>query len=276
MEMKKGINAWCFPKEMPINDVFSMAVSEGFDGIELNLSREGESGYLGIGTWEKDCGTLRELSKKNNLPISSVSTAYLWDYPLTDNDPKKAEKGKIAVITMINAAKVFNIDTVLVVPGCVTHEVSYQTCYDRAFKAVDELRIYAEEKQVVLGIENVWNKFLLSPLEMRDFIKSLNSPYVKAYIDAGNVMQFGYPHHWVEALSGMIARVHIKDFVCEIGNMSGFVNLLQGDVDWGALMKALRKAGYDSYITAELSPYKTNPTGLIRDTSVAMNYILSL
>ena len=274
--MKKGINAWCFPNEMPIKDVFALAADEGFDGIELNLACEGETGYLSIGSREKDCEKLKTLSEKNKLPISSISTAYLWDFPLSDNNLEKVEKGKTAVKTMLDAAKALGADTVLVVPGCVTKDVSYKTCYDRALKAINELKLCAEEKQVSLGIENVWNKFLLSPLEMRAFIDAIDSPFVRFYLDAGNVLQFGFPQHWVEALSGMITKVHIKDFDCKIGNMDGFVNLLQGDLDWGALMKALRETGYDSYITAELSPYKTNPTGLIRDTSAAMDYILSL
>ena len=274
--MKKGINAWCFPDDMQINDVFALAALERFEGIEVNLACEGKAGYLNINTWEKDCENLRTLSKKHYLPISSVSTAYLWDYPLSDNDPEKIEKGKTAVKIMVDAAKALDADTVLVVPGRVTKDVSYKTCYDRALKAINELKTYAGKKEIILGIENVWNKFLLSPLEMRDFINAIDSPYVRSYLDAGNVMQSGYPHHWVELLCGKIAKVHVKDFVCEIGNIMGFVNLLQGDVDWGSLMKALRDAGYNSYITAELSPYKTNPAGLIKDTSAALDYILSL
>jgi len=235
------------------------------DNLRLHTGQD-ENGY----------NKIRSRADAYGLSISSVSSSLLWAYPLTDNDPAVREKGIETVRKMIDAAYVFGCDTVLVVPGLVTPAVSYTAAYRRSLEALQELGKYAAEKKIFVGVENVWNKFLLSPLEMARFLDETGSAYVKAYFDAGNVLQFSYPQSWVEALGGRIAKVHIKDFDTSIGNINGFKPLLQGVMNWGALVGALKSAGYDSYLTAELSPYPTNPTQLIRDTSAAMDYILGL
>lgn len=107
-----------------------------------------------------------------------------------------------------------------------------------------------------LGIENVWNKFLLSPLEMRDFIDSFGSAAVGSYFDAGNVLLTGYPEHWISILAQRIVRVHVKDFKKSVGTAAGFVDMLEGDVDFQAVRTALERIGYDGYVTAEMLPYE--------------------
>ena len=278
--MKKGINAWCFPGGMPLHEIFRLAKECRYDGIEINMEAEPAGGedcprlYMSLDA--RGYQKIRACADSYTLPISSVSTGLHWTYPLTDNDPAVREKGCEVVLKMIDAASVFGCDTVLVVPGKVTPDVSYSAAYRRAREALKDLSVYAEEKKVIIGVENVWNKFLLSPLEMARFLDEIGSGYVKSYFDAGNVLQFSYPQSWVEALGTRIARVHIKDFDTAIGNITGFKPLLQGEMDWSALMGSLKSVGYDSYLTAELSPYPTNPLQLIRDTSAAMDYILGL
>ena len=275
--MKKGINAWCFPEGMPLEDMFKLAGECRYDGIELNMEAEArDNPRLHMGLDSGGLEKIRACAENFGMPISSVSTGLHWTYPLTDNDPAVREKGCEVVRKMIDAACVFGCDTILVVPGLVTAGVSYAAAYGRALEAFKGLKSYAEEKKIVIGVENVWNKFLLSPLEMARFLDEIGSGFVQAYFDAGNVLQFSYPQSWVEALGGRIVKVHIKDFDVSIGNMAGFKPLLQGSMDWAALIKALESVGYDGYLTAELSPYPTNPIQLIRDTSAAMDYILSL
>ena len=109
---------------------------------------------------------------------------------------------------------------------------------------------------VTLGIENVWNKFLLSPLEMRDFIDSFASDMVGAYFDIGNVLLTGYPDQWIKILGKRIKRIHVKDFDTTVGTADGFVDLLKGSVDFEATKKALAEVDYDSYVTAEMIPYE--------------------
>jgi hexulose-6-phosphate isomerase len=163
------------------------------------------------------------------------------------------------------------------VPGAVdvfflpdAEVIPYDVCYKRAREAVRKLVPTAEKLGVSLCIENVWNKFLLSPLEMRDFIDSFKSRRVGSYFDAGNVLLMGYPEQWIRILGRRIRRVHIKDFKKSVGTVEGFVDLLQGDVDFEAVKVALAEIKYNGYVTAEMIPY--NP-GRPRRTAEAMKKI---
>ncbi len=286
--MKKSINAWCFQSHLSLDEIFKSATGAGFSAIELNMTEEtkhsddikgfglADNNYLTISMGESDYEKILELSKKYNIKISGISTGLHWTYPLTSNDEATREKGKLIVRKMLDCAKYFNVDTILVVPGCTTKEVSYDVVYDRAKEALTELKEYASSKGVIIGVENVWNKFLLSPLEAKRFLEEINSPYVQMYFDAGNVLQFGFPEQWVNILGSLIKKVHIKDFDTSIGNIRGFKNLLEGNMDYNALISSLKKVGYDDYITAELSPYNTAPEQLIINTSKALDYIINL
>ncbi len=282
--MKKGINAWCMPGSYSVEDCIREAKKAGFDGLELNMAEKaGDSGGNGgipqaltLDLSKDDLKKIAQAAEKAGIELPSVSTSLLWKYSLTDSDVKVREKAMGIVARMIDAAEVLGADTVLVVPGVVNRDVSYEKAYKRSMECMQELRKYAEEKKVYIGVENVWNKFLLSPLEMRRFIEEAGSPYVGAYFDVGNVLCFSYPEYWIEILSGLIKKVHVKDFDSSIGNIHGFTNLLQGDVDWKRVVGALREAGYDGYLTAELSPYRTFPEKLAYDASVALDRILSL
>ena len=134
--------------------------------------------------------------------------------------------------------------------------IPYDVCHDRASEALRQILPAAEQAGVALCIENVWNKFLLSPLEMRDFMDSFNSEMVGAYFDVGNVLLTGYPEHWIRILGRRIKRVHIKDFKRSVGTVEGFVDLLEGDVDFQAVQQALSDIGYDGYVTAEMLPFE--------------------
>ncbi len=273
-----SINAWCLPSEYTTEQQLKAAKAAGFDAIEINIGEPNSSDPLSFDftasneTFDK----IAALAAETGIAISSISTSLLWKYPLTDNDGALAQKGIGVVKRMIDAAAILKAGAVLVVPGCVTKDVSYKTAYERATKAIGELAVYAEQKGIVIGVENVWNKFLMSPLEMKAFIGQFSSKFVKAYFDIGNVLQFSYPQHWIEVLAEDIVRVHIKDFKTEIGNITGFTNLLQGDIDWKVAMDALRAVGYDGYVTCELSPYVTCPVQLATDTRKHMEIIFNL
>ena len=153
------------------------------------------------------------------------------------------------------------MDTVLVVPGGVTPDVRYDVAYDRAGQFVADGLATARETGVAMGIENVWNKFLLSPLEMRAFVDQFNDPaHVGVYFDAGNILAYGYPQHWIRILGReRIKKVHVKDFDTNVGGYAGFRNLLQGNVPWAEVRAALEEIGYDDYVTAEVSGYNVHP-----------------
>jgi hexulose-6-phosphate isomerase len=151
----------------------------------------------------------------------------------------------------------------------------YQTVWDRATEGVRSALGTAEECKVSIGIENVWNKFLLSPLEMRGFIDQFDSPWVGSYFDVGNVIAFGYPDQWIRILGSRIKAVHVKDFRRAVGTAEGFVDLCEGDVPWPAVMAALRDVGYAGPLTAELIPhYPSNPELRCANASRALDVIL--
>jgi len=254
--LKIGINAWAFPPNMTIPQGLRLAKGAGFDAVELNLS---EDGYLQPGMSERDVAGLRAAADNMSLEYPSLSSGLTWSYPLTSPDPEVAEKGKEIVREGLRVAKVLGADTLLVIPGLVLPDVPYDVAYDRARAALRELALDAKRRKVVIGVENVWSKFLLSPLEMRDFIDSIGSDYVQVYFDIGNVLVSGFPEQWIRILGSRIKKVHVKDFRLDIGNRSGFANPMQGDVDWVAVRSGLREIGYDDTLTAEIPGYKSLP-----------------
>lgn len=282
--MRKGINRWCLPPTMPAQDVFALSRRVGFDGIELNLEEVEEGatdrpeGMARIGLDATDAAVrqLRQQAAEAGLETPSLSSGLFWRYPPTSPDPKVREKALGIAERALQTASLLGANTVLVVPGVVTSDVSYQDAYDRARGFLREIAPAAERSGIALGVENVWNKFLLSPLEFARFLDEIGSPAVGAYLDLGNVLIFGYPHHWVEILGSRIRKVHVKDFRTDIGNRFGFTHLLHGDLDWPRAIAALRAIGYDDYVTTELNVTRYLVEKTIADTASSLDRILAL
>jgi hexulose-6-phosphate isomerase len=255
------------------------AKEAGFEGIELALD---ETGELSLESDAHEVKAIRKMAENMGLELKSLATGLFWRYPLTASDSKVQEKGKSVVVKALDVAKWLGADTVLVVPGVVSassatsERTSYEDAWDRSLGALRELVPEAEERRVSIGIENVWNKFLLSPVEMREFIDSIGSEYVGAYFDVGNVLLYGFPEDWIRILGPRIKKVHFKDFRTVVGTLAGFVNLLEGDVNWPEVMAAFNEIGYSDYAYTELSPYKYYGDNLIYDISRAMDRILGM
>ncbi len=280
--MKKSISYWSFPSDLTLAECFALAKKAGFQAVEVALP----SGKNEI-TLESQRGDLlkvKEEAEKAGIELSSLATGLFWDFSLTSNDPATRAKAKEIVAKMLEFASYLEVDTILVVPGAVdvffkpeSEVVAYDLAYERALSTMKELAPVAERYRVNIGIENVWNKFLLSPLEMRDFIDRVGSSWVGAYFDVGNTVLTGYPEQWIRILGKRIKKVHLKDFRASVGNVSGFVDLLEGDVNWKEVITALKEIGYDGYLTAEMMPlYKADKTALIYQTSRALDFILNL
>jgi hexulose-6-phosphate isomerase len=290
--LQKGINAWCYPPSLSLKEVFSATKEAGFDTIELNMTEKSKNNikknfvdaelnlssgnFLTTDFSSAEIQAIKAMSQTFNIPISSISTSLHWDYPLNSINEAMIEKGKNIAFKMIQACSLLGGDTILVVPGVVTEENDYENSYEKSREAIKAIGKYAQKMNIKVGIENVWNKFLLSPLEMKKFIDEINNPNVGLYFDAGNVLQFGYPEQWVKILGEKIFKVHVKDFRKDIGNIHGFTNLLQGDINWKKLMWYLKGIKYQGPLTCELEPYRENPVQLAVDTSHAMDYLLSL
>ena len=255
-----GVNRWSLPPEISIEEAFTLAKSAGFHSVEVNLDASGD---LNPESTDADILALKEKALSAGMRVSGVSTGLLWAYPLTDNDPAKREKGIALIRRQIEAAQLLGVNAILVVPGTVTPEVAYDVAYKRSQTALREILPYAQEKKIAIGVENVWNKFLLSPLEFARFLDELNvnfeTPVARAYFDVGNILLYGFPEQWIRILGKRIVRIHVKDFKTGIGNMSGFCNPCQGDVPWAKVKTALDEIGYEDAISAEVGGTSTLP-----------------
>lgn len=188
-------------------------------------------------------------AEKVGIEIDAIVCSTHWDKPLTDPDPEIYEQTIKGMRTSMLNVKDLGGDMVLLVPAVVNENVGYETAWKRAVERTKRLAEDAERLNVTIGIENVWNKFLLSPLEARAFIDEIDSKFVKFWFDVGNVVQFAYPEDWIRTLGDRIARVDVKDFKRE-GNQ--WTELGKGSVDWGAVMKAFDEIGYEGYFAAEV------------------------
>jgi len=260
--VKKGICVGSLPKEGSWNERFALAKRAGFDGVELQTVDDAKT-YSQIKQAAVDAG----------ITIPSVMDNLHWKCPQSDPDPQVRQQGLDNLRKSLETAAAVGADTVLLVPGVVTAEVSYADAYQQSLESMEAVKTLAAEYKVCVGIENVWNRFLLSPLEFRDFIDRVNSPYVQAYFDVGNIILYGFPEHWIAALAGRIKKVHVKNF---LRANYAFTHLLSGDVNWQRVMAELRTVGYDDFLTAELPAYQWSQEQMLFDTASHIGRIMDL
>lgn len=277
--MKKGISIWSFPAGK-LSDNFALAKDAGFEGVEVALD-EG-NGEITLTSGERDLLAVKQQAQDAGIALYSVASGLYWSYWLNSDNEAERTKAKDIVKKQLDTAAILGCESILVIPGCVNAEfaapgrvMDYAETYKRSMESLMEVKEHAEKCKVEIALENVWNKFLLSPMEMRDFIDKLNSPYVGSYLDIGNVLANGFPEQWVQILGSRIKKVHFKDYRIDAGGLHGFVDLLAGDVNYPAVMQALEKIGYDGWVSAEMIPnYKYHTETIIYNTSKAMDAIL--
>lgn len=275
--MLKSISAWAFDPQRSATEIFRMAKEHGFEGVEVSIGADGApSNQVWLDSTEEDCRQLLEQAEQANIKIAGLASGLGWSQPLTNKETQST--GKEAVKKSLQVAKWLGTDAILVVPGGVGAEfidgfrgAPYDQAYENALSALQELKGTAEELGVAIGVENVWNKFLLSPLEFRSFLNEIGSPQVGAYFDVGNVIYSGYPEQWIRILGPHIKRIHFKDFKREVGNLSGFCDLLDGDVDFPAVMQSLNEIGYNGPVTSEFFDCEAD----LPKISAAMDKILT-
>lgn len=277
--MKAAINIWSFEPGLGIDRILNMASKAGFEGIELALNEEGE---LSLSSSEKELKEIKKKAEDKGLEIVSLASGLGFTYSFSSNNKELRQKGIDIARRQIELANILGTDTILLIPGNVgitfmpaSEIVDYDLAYDRALEALNRLKDHAKAYEVTIGIENVWNKFLLSPLEARDLIDKINSDYVKFYLDVGNLMPYAYPTQWIKILNNRIQMVHIKDFRCQVGNLNGFVDLLTGDVPFKEVTKALRAVNYDSWLVAEIGIYREYSDQVLYNTRNSMRRIIN-
>lgn len=278
--MKKSVNISVLPQNAGFDDSLKIIKDAGFEGVELNVSMEG--GVINATSTESGVKKVREKVVGAGLEVASILAGGFWECQLTSNDPEKRKNGEELLDKSLQICSWMGTDALLVVPGVVKADhanndvVDYDVAYRRSQESIKKSVDNAGRLGVCICVENVWNKFLLSPLEMKRFVEELKSDYVKVYFDVGNILLTGFPEMWIRILGSLIKRVHLKDFKLSAGGAAGFCNLLEGDVNWPEVMRALRKTGYDSYLTAEIGPYRHSEDAVVYNTSVSMDRILAL
>jgi len=225
------------------------AVKEaGFQGIEANS--------------HMDRKEVIDATKATGLAITDVCCTTHGDKPMSHPDPAIRQEGFEGAVVAIEDAREYGTDAVLLVPGRVNETVSYDECWERSVEGIKKLIPVAERLKVMICIENVWNNFLLSPLEACRYVDQFNSPYVKFYFDCGNILVYGWPEQWIRILGDRIARIHIKEYSKQIadqqGRVAGFrVPLTEGDVNWEKVMEALRNNYKHVWLTTEQGNSRT-------------------
>jgi L-ribulose-5-phosphate 3-epimerase len=250
--MKKGINWGSIATGKTILEKFQAAKDAGFEGVEIMS--------------HFDRNEVLKARDTTGLAIPSVCGTKHWKFLLSDPDPKIREEGVNALKVTIEDAAAYGADTIILVPGRVSETMSYDDCWNRSALEIKKVIPLAEKLKVKIALENVWNNFLLSPVETVTYLDQFKSHYIGFNFDVGNILIYGWPDQWIKIIGKRIAKVHIKEFSRKIaakqGNSAGFgVKLLEGDVNWKVVMKALDDIGYTGWTTLE-QPGGDTPEGL--------------
>ena len=228
------------PTSTSVLERFQLAREAGFEEIECPTTPD-----------PTKAEEILDASRKSGLRIHSVMNQEHWRSPLSSADPAVVEKSMEGMRTRLRNAKLWGADTVLLVPAVVNPETTYAQAWERSQRQIRKLIPLADELKVIIGIEEVWNKFLLSPLEFARYVDEFQSPWIRAYFDVGNVAISGYPQDWIRTLGKRIVKLHIKDFAFR-KNVAEWLPLREGQIDWRAVHAALADIGYRGTATVEL------------------------
>jgi|SRR5882672_5612617 len=260
--LKKGLVFDMLPLKLSVPDRFKMARDTGFDVVQASTTSDERKGE-----------EIRQAAAAANIRIDSVMNMGHWEWPLSSSDPAVVEKSLNAARTSLHNAKLWGSEVVLIVPAVVNAQTSYRDAWVRSQKEIRKLIPLAQEISVTIGIEEVWNRFLLSPLEMAAYIDEFKSPAIQAWFDVGNVVLYGYPQDWIRTLGKRIVKLHVKDFK-RTENGYAWVNLGDGDVDWAAVRQALAEINYSGSAIAELEGGDSKTEGYFRDIGKRMDRLV--
>jgi hexulose-6-phosphate isomerase len=241
--IRKAVLISMLPKELSFAERFKLGRDAGFDGIEMQTVTQPEM-----------AAEVQEASKKTGLKIHSVMNMAHWESPLSSDDPQVVNRSVAGMEASLRNAALWGADAVLLVPAVVNPATSYRQAWERSQRVIKErLLPLARELKVIIAVEEVWNKFLLSPLEFARYVDEFQSPWLKAYFDVGNVVFYGYPQDWIRTLGARIVKVHLKDFQLDRPNGKfEWKNIGDGEIDWPEVRRALTEIKYKGYVTTEV------------------------
>jgi len=273
----KAINYWVIggfegakTPYQAIDDVKKM----GLDGVELTYGDCLEEDIT-----EKKCKDIVKYAVANGIGLKTLAAGFYWGCSLGSDDTSEREKAISFTEKYIKVASWMDIDRILVIPGAVDVAwdesrpvTSYRNVWDNATDSLKRVLKTARKHEVIICLENVWNKFLLSPVEFKLFLDQFDSEYLGIYFDVGNTVLNGYPEHWIEILKSKIKAIHFKNFSRDDcgGTLHGFgEDLLAGDVNFSTVLRELEKIQYSGPITAEMIPFSRLPDLDLPDMQLA-------
>ena len=259
--MKKGICFGCLPRDWTVEEKLALAARAGYHGVEINTLEDAAAR-----------AQFRDAAAAAGVELPSVMASGHWQNPLSSPDEEVRQKGLANIRASVDTAVAVGASVVLVVPAVVNDTQPYGEAYEISLRSLRELAPYAAEHGIRLGVENVWNRFLLTPREMEGYLTEVAAPNVGLYFDCGNILNYGHPQAWIRELGHRIIKVHVKDFD---SNLRQFRHLLQGSVNWKEVRAALAEIGYDDYLTVELPQYPVYPDQMAIDSSNHLDRIIA-
>ncbi len=260
LPIKKALYIGMLPSKLSYADRFKLARDTGFEAVECSTTPA-----------EKEAEEIKKAAEGAGVRIHSVMNQAHWKFPLSSADPQVVAESLKGMETSLRNAKFWGADTVLLVPAVVNPETSYRDALERSQKNIRKLLPLAQQLKVIIGIENVWNKFLLGPVEFAAYVDGFKSPWVRAYFDVGNVLLYGYPQDWIRTLGKRIVKLHLKDFSFR-KNVAAWTALREGDLNWPAVYNALAEIGFSGTATCELPG---GDEAYLREVSRRVDLILS-
>lgn len=245
--VRKGCSLGMVNAGSTVLEKFQIAKDAGIEGLELTLPAAPETVKEYV-----------EAIDKTGLPAAGIMFAGNWKSNLSDPDADLRKKAIAEITTALEQAREVRAPHVLVVPGVVNEAVDYETAWKNSLEGLRQLTDVAATNKVKIGIENVWNNFILSPMEMNYYLDLVNSPWVGALFDIGNILRYGWPAHWITALKHRIVNLHIKGYSVEKANKTGVwsgfgVEMTdEGDFDWKPVAAALKKINFKGWLIAEV------------------------
>jgi L-ribulose-5-phosphate 3-epimerase len=259
LPIKKGLVFNMLPETLSYAERFKLARETGFEVVQALTEPD-----------QHKAEEIKKAAESAGIRIDSVMNMDHWKYPLSSSDAAVVDKSLAGMRTSLHNAKLWGADAVLLVPAVLDPKTSYRDAWSRSQNEIRKLLPLAEELKVVIAIEEVWNRFLLSPLEMATYIDEFKSPWIKAWFDVGNVVLYGYPQDWIRTLGPRIFKVHLKDF--KRGKDSyAWVNLGEGDIDWAAVREAFAAVNYTGSAVVELP---AGDEAYLRDVSRRVDRLL--
>ena len=242
--IRKSILINMLPRDLSYAQRFALAREAGFEAIEMQTVARGE-----------EAAEIKDAAAKAGLRIHSVMNMDHWRLPLSSSDPDVVSRSVAGMETSMRNAALWGADAVLLVPAVVDATTAYRDAYTRSQRVIRErLLPMARDLKVIIAVEEVWNKFLLSPIEFARYVDEFDSPFLKAYFDVGNVVLYAFPQDWIRTLGPRIVKVHLKDFSLDRRNGTfAWKAIGEGDIDWIEVRRALGEIKFNGYVTTEVS-----------------------